>query len=286
MKSAADAAGKPIYLEMASVNPVFFLPGAISQRRGELVNELASSVLLGSGQFCTCPNLFVLFAGEAAEAFLVELKAQFEQRSCGTLLSEHVLETLADSVVKLRDAGADFVTGGQPANGPGYCFKNTLLRVSGAKFLQSAERLQTEAFGNATLGVVVDGREQAKAVASRLEGSLTASLYSATDGIDDALYDALAPILRPRAGRLLNDKMPTGVALSPAMNHGGPFPATGHSGFTAVGIPASLRRFAMLECYDNVRPHRLPLWLQDKSPNGTMCRYIDGKWTQGPVAKS
>jgi NADP-dependent aldehyde dehydrogenase len=83
---------------------------------------------------------------------------------------------------------------------------------------------------------------------------------------------------------LLNDKMPTGVAVSPAMNHGGPFPATGHPGFTAVGIPASLRRFAMLECYDNVRPQRLPIWLRDESPTGAMWRYIDGKWTQGMVA--
>ena len=48
--------------------------------------------------------------------------------------------------------------------------------------------------------------------------------------------------------------MPTGVAVSPAMNHGGPYPSTGHPGFTAVGIPASLRRFAMLQCYDQVRP--------------------------------
>ena len=58
--------------------------------------------------------------------------------------------------------------------------------------------------------------------------------------------------------------MPTGVAVSPAMNHGGPYPATGHPGFTAVGIPASLRRFAMLHCYDGVRPNRLPQALRDK----------------------
>jgi NADP-dependent aldehyde dehydrogenase len=186
-------------------------------------------------------------------------------------------------VASLREAGAELVTGGEPNKPPAVSFQNTLLRVSGGQFLKNAQRLQTEAFGNATLGVVVDGLEQAKAVAAQLEGSLTASLYSAADGSDDALCDALAPVLRHRAGRLLNDKMPTGVAVSPAMNHGGPFPATGHPGFTAVGIPASLRRFAMLACYDNVRPHRLPPWLRDESPNGTMWRSIDGKWTQGAV---
>jgi NADP-dependent aldehyde dehydrogenase len=80
--------------------------------------------------------------------------------------------------------------------------------------------------------------------------------------------------------------MPTGVAVSPAMNHGGPFPATGHPGFTAVGIPAALRRFAMLQCYDNVRPARLPPGLQDRNPNGKMWRWIDGRWTTADVSKA
>ena len=113
---------------------------------------------------------------------------------------------------------------------------------------------------------------QAEQIIDRLEGNLTGSIYSATDGSDEAAYEALARRLRPRVGRLLNDKMPTGVAVSPAMNHGGPFPATGHPGFTAVGIPASLQRFAMLQCFDNVRPHRLPACLRDQNPNGRMWR--------------
>jgi lysophospholipase L1-like esterase len=102
----------------------------------------------------------------------------------------------------------------------------------------------------------------------------------------DAKYvsDNITPLLRSRVGRLLNDKMPTGVAVTPAMNHGGPFPATGHPGFTAVGIPAALRRFAMLQCFDNVRPARLPIALQNKNPNGKMWRLIDGNWSQGDVA--
>jgi NADP-dependent aldehyde dehydrogenase len=116
-----------------------------------------------------------------------------------------------------------------------------------------------------------------------LEGNLTGSIYSATDGADDALYDRVATVLRQKVGRLLNDKMPTGVAVVPSMNHGGPFPATGHPFFTAVGIPAAVKRFSMLQCYDNVRPHRLPPALQDKNPTGSMWRYINGTWTQADV---
>ncbi len=85
-------------------------------------------------------------------------------------------------------------------------------------------------------------------------------------------------------GRLLNDKMPTGVAVSPAMNHGGPFPATGHPGFTAVGMPTAIQRFAKLDCYDNVRQHRLPPALQNKNPTGRLWRLIDGNWSQADVA--
>ena len=73
-------------------------------------------------------------------------------------------------------------------------------------------------------------------VVDRLEGNLTGAIYSHTGGDDDVLYGKIAPRLRWRVGRLLNDKMPTGVALSPAMNHGGPYPCTGHPGFTAVGM--------------------------------------------------
>ena len=160
------------------------------------------------------------------------------------------------------------------------CHANTLLKVSGAGFLQDPAGLQTEAFGNASLLVIAASIEELRQVASVLEGNLTGCIYSHTGGIDDELYSIVAPELRQRVGRLLNDKMPTGVAVSPAMNHGGPFPATGHPGFTAVGIPASLRRFAMLQCYDGVRPHRLPPVLQDAGLPGTW-RLVDGTWRQG-----
>jgi NADP-dependent aldehyde dehydrogenase len=149
-------------------------------------------------------------------------------------------------------------------SGTGYCQPNTLLRASGQQFLEAPDALQTEAFGNAALAVVAEDIEEACRVIEHLEGNLTGCVYSHTGGQDDAAYDQIAFRLRPKVGRLLNDKMPTGVAVSPAMNHGGPYPATGHPGFTAVGIPASLRRFAMLQCYDGVRPHRLPLALRDK----------------------
>ena len=281
LKVAADAVGKPIYLEMSSLNPVVILPGALAERGAKIMEEFTGSCLMASGQFCTSPGLTILFASNEAEQFIAGVKAKLEGTMPPTLLSSGVARNLAASVKTLQAAGAELVTGGLPLTGNR--FANTLLRVSGEKFLSSPEKLQTEAFGNASLAVVVRDAGEAAAVINHLEGNLTGGIYSDAGGSDDALYGKLAPLLRTRVGRLLNDKMPTGVAVSPAMNHGGPFPATGHPGFTAVGIPASLRRFAALHCYDNVRPARLPDALQNKNPNGIMWRLVDGNWSQGDV---
>jgi len=286
LKTAADIVGKPVFMELSSVNPVVVLPGALAERGAKLAEEFAGSCLLGSGQFCTSPNLVLLFAGEAAEQFVAAVARRLAATPSAPLLSANVLHTLDATVRTLRAAGAELVTGGSPLPAPGYRFANTLLRVSGETFLKSPAALQTEAFGNATLAVVVRDAAEAAAVLHSLEGNLTGSLYSDTAGADEALYAQLVPLLRLRVGRLLNDKMPTGVAVTPAMNHGGPFPATGHPGFTAVGIPASLRRFVMLQCFDNVRPHRLPAALQDQNPNGKMWRLIDGQWSQADVVRA
>ncbi|HJT33954.1 MAG TPA: aldehyde dehydrogenase (NADP(+)) [Pirellulales bacterium] len=286
LKAAADAAGKSIYLELSSVNPVVVLPGALAERADKIADEFTTSCLMGTGQFCTNPGLVLLLAGDASERFIDSVGRRFGEAPAGVLLSKGVAGSLEKNVGELTAAGARVVAGGRAADGPGYRYANTLLRIGGREFLAQPHRLQTEAFGNASLMVVADDAQQAAEVLDALEGNLTGCVYSDTRGGDDLVYERLVPHLRPRVGRLLNDKMPTGVAVSPAMNHGGPYPATGHPGFTAVGIPASLVRFAMLACFDNVRPHRLPPALADKNPNGRMWRLIDGAWTQADVPPS
>jgi NADP-dependent aldehyde dehydrogenase len=283
LKSAADAVGKPIYLELSSINPVVFLPGAVAQRRAELAEQFTGSCLMGAGQFCTNPGLVLMIAGAETDALIADIAQRFNAAPIGTLLGDGVLAHLNEGLQTLRLNGADVVAGGQPGGGTGVSHQNTLLRVSGQSFLQHPRELQTEAFGNASLLVVAADEAQLIAILEQVEGNLTGCLYSSNTGDDDRVYDAVEAVLRPKVGRLLNDRMPTGVAVSPAMNHGGPFPATGHPGFTAVGIPASLRRFARLACYDNVRPQRLPLALQNHNPTGSQWRLIDGQWSQGDV---
>jgi NADP-dependent aldehyde dehydrogenase len=284
LKAAADAAGKLFYAELSSINPVVILPGALAERLDDIAGQFTTSCLMGTGQFCTNPGLVILLAGSETEKFIAAVAQKFQSSPAGTLLSAGVAKSLAEKIDTLVRAGAEVVVGRGGPTGNGYRHPNTLLRVSGSQFLKSPHALQTEAFGNESLFVVADGVEQAAAIIDQLEGNLTGCFYTHTQGADDDAYDRLAPRLRQKVGRLLNDKMPTGVAVSPAMNHGGPYPATGHPGFTAVGIPAALRRFAMLACYDNVRQERLPAALKDKNPTGNLWRFIDRQWTTGDVA--
>lgn len=278
LKAAADRVGKPFYAELSSVNPVVFLPGALKERGDKLIEEYVTSGLMGAGQFCTNPGLLLMLDSPEAQHFIEGVVAKYMQTPPGTLLSKGVESSLVKSISVLKDAGAELLAGGDKIAGGRCAVANTVLKVSGEAFLLAPAQFQTEAFGNAVLIVVCkDLTEIVRAIES-LEGNLTGCIYSATDGSDDSMYGPIAVGLLQKVGRLLNDKMPTGVAVSPAMNHGGPFPATAHPGFTAVGIPASLIRFAKLTCYDAVRHDRLPDLLQDGNPRKAW-RLVDGAWT-------
>lgn len=282
LKTAAEGAGKVAYLELSSINPIFVLPGAIAERGKEVATELFGSCAMGAGQFCTSPGVSIVVDSAQTRAWLQELQQQFVAAAPGALLSAFAPDNLAAAVGVLQSAGAQVLVGGKPkADGP-YAFENTLLQVSGEQFLKDPVALQTEAFGTVHLVVVASTFEQMVAVASALEGNLTGCVYTAKNGSDDADYVTLEKVLRYKVGRLLNDKMPTGVAVSDAMQHGGPYPSAGHPGFTAVGMPSAIRRFVARRCYDAVRANRLPPELQDANPLG-VWRNVDGEWTRGPL---
>ena len=282
LKSAAERAGRLIYLEMSSLNPIVFLPGALAERLDVLITETADSGLAAAGQFCTSPNLLFLVESREAKRFVDGLTKAYAVRARAPLLSETGLQRLDDGVQRLRDGGAHLLTGGAAGGAARRGgVPKTLPEVSAKQFLLHGDALQEEAFGNAATVVLCANADELHAAVASLDGNLTGSIYSDTAGADDELYASVGALLRSRVGRLLNDKMPTGVALSPAMNHGGPFPSTAHPGFTAVGIPRSMQRFGALECYDGVRSHRLPPALQDKAPHDAMWRQIDGAWVRG-----
>lgn len=284
LKAAADKAGKPIYLELSSVNPVVITPAALQERGDAIVDEFMTSVLMGTGQFCTNPGTVMLLKSDATDQFIAAVKERFSTSPSGTLLSPAVASSLGKSIEALVGFGAELLAGGGEAEADRCAIANTLLKTSGAEFLSNPEGFQTEAFGNASLLVVADDLDQLCEAIRHLEGNLTGCVYSANDGSDEESYSKIAFELEPKVGRLLNDKMPTGVAVSPAMNHGGPYPATGHPGFTAVGVPGALLRFGKLTSFDNVRESRLPALLKDTPPTAETWRMIDNQWSQGSVS--
>lgn len=278
LKAAADAAGIPIHAEMSSVNPVFLLDGALRERADALGAEFFNSCTLGSGQFCTNPGIVVVPANARGDTFVTSAGARFNAAAPMVLLTRSVQEHLDSAIRALCAAGARIRAGSAHASGPGWRYAPTLLEVDAENFLAHASELQQEAFGPAGLIVRTHDRAQAEAVARAFDGNLTASVHASADGSDDQALRAIAALLRPRVGRLIRDKWPTGVAVSPAMQHGGPYPSTSHAGYSAVGMPGAIRRFAQWQCHDGQRDEHLPPDLRNANPD-RIQRLVDGVWT-------
>lgn len=283
MKQAADETGTPIYLELSSVNPMFLLPGAIEERPEKIAQQIADSMLAASGQQCTCPGLLFVRRSDSADHVMSSLKSRLADADPQVMLSASGVEHLHDSVQAIMKVGAERLMGGNPIDGCSARYEHTLLRTEAENFLANDEDIQREMFGVAALIVVCDSDDQFSACARSLEGNLTGTIHLASDGSDDGLARSVSSVLRNRVGRLIHDAVPTGVSVNAATVHGGPFPATGHPGFTAVGMPTAIHRFAALRCYDRVRGEFLPPELQDTPPTPTMRRMIDGQWRTGPV---
>jgi NADP-dependent aldehyde dehydrogenase len=143
-----------------------------------VVDEFFASVLMGTGQFCTNPGLVIALAGQSTERFIQAVTDKFKQAASGTLISTGVQASLTAAIDTLSRAGAEILCGGQRVQGR-CSVGNTLMRVTGQRFLLEPEAFQTEAFGNAALVVVADGVPQAELVLKALEGNLTGCIYSA-----------------------------------------------------------------------------------------------------------
>jgi NADP-dependent aldehyde dehydrogenase len=245
LKAACDRLGKPASCEMAGVNPVFVASHAAAARAEAIADAWTASVLLGGGQFCTKPGV-IFVAGEAAAARVAARAGEVLRAAApAVLLSESIRMHLAQSVEALRAAGAQIACGGR-AQAPGFRFEPTLAVADAALVRRVRGAFMSEAFGPLGTVVAVEGDAQLVDFARALDGQLASTVVA--DAADDAVCATLFGVLRFKVGRLLNETMPTGVAVSPAMVHGGPFPATGDARFTAVGFPAAAKRFSKALC--------------------------------------
>ncbi len=282
LKASADTVGTPFFGELSSINPVVITPEALAENHDAIVDQYVSSVLLACGQMCTNPGIVFLVKSEETSRFIDSVVVKFNAGAPGVLLNEGMLKGLAANVARVKDAGAMLLCGGTRAESPAFRYKNTALSVTDSAFIRNAQTFQLEMFGNACLFVVCSSMAAMMNALRLLEGNLCGSLYLAEGQTDAPEARILSAVLREKVGRLLNDKMPTGVAVTSAMNHGGPYPATGHVHFTAVGFPAAVRRFTRLNCYDNVRPELLPAVLRNDNPTRAW-RMVDGEWTRDAI---
>jgi len=198
------------------------------------------------------------------------------------LLGPHGVGRLPNGIERLHAAGARILAGADGLTPPVGCrHAATLLEVSAAQLRDRPEALLVEAFGNATLLVRAASLDDLTAALSLVPGALGASLYLAKDGCDDGLAPAIQRVLEARTGRLVENRMPTGLAVTPPLQHGGPWPSAAPPFFSAVGFPWSLLRFARRLCFDAVSAERLPQCLRDEPPAGRPWRYVDHVWTRG-----
>lgn len=261
----------PFYAEMGSVNPVFVTESAARSRAGDIVDGYLDSFTKGMGQFCTKPGL--LFVPESAAA-LVErrLVAAIAVRPAGRLLNDRTAEGYARTLSTLTSHPAVRVlaTGVDTTDGPA----PTVLGVSAADLLAHRDELVVECFGPTSVVVRYGSDEELLACARSFTGELTATVHG--EG-DDPVAAVLTAELSDRAGRVLWNGWPTGLAVTYAMHHGGPYPATTAPLHTSVGT-TSLRRFLRPVAYQNVPQHLLPAALRDGNPLG-IPRRLDGALT-------
>lgn len=261
----------PVYAEMSSINPVFLFDGALEARSDALAQGFVASLTQGAGQFCTNPGLVIARQGPALERFVTAASAHARQAPAQTMLTPGIASAYASGVAALSEnPNAQARARGLPQQGPNQC-QAQLFTTSAQAFL-SDPRLQAEVFGAASLIVACDSDAQMRQVAEHLEGQLTATLH-----LDDAdLPNArqLLPTLERKAGRLLINSWPTGVEVSDAMVHGGPFPATLDARSTSVGTAAILR-FLRPVCYQGFPDALLPDALKHGNPL-QLRRLLDG----------
>jgi NADP-dependent aldehyde dehydrogenase len=266
----------PVYAEMSSINPVVLLPGALSQRGADIATGFASSLVMGVGQFCTNPGLVLGLAGADFDRFAAAAAEALKPVAAGTMLTPGIASAYQRGEDQLAaQAQVDTLLRGESA---GCQAAPALFKTTGAAFIAN-HAMSAEIFGPASLLVACRDVDELLAVIEGLEGQLTATLQLQDDDEADlAMARRLLPALERKVGRILANGYPTGVEVSTAMVHGGPFPATSDGRSSSVGT-AAIQRFLRPISYQNMPRALLPAVLREPNERG-VWRRRDGALTR------
>ncbi|MER5648480.1 aldehyde dehydrogenase (NADP(+)) [Streptosporangium sp. NPDC002524] len=256
----------PFYGELGSVNPVVVLPSAA---RDGLAQGFAASLTLGTGQFCTNPGL--VFVPDDTE-LLVSVSEAVSETVGGPMLTERMQGGYLRGLARLGKLTP--LAEGQPGEGA-FAVTPQVFVTDLATFAADLPDLVEECFGPAALVVVYTDPADLPPVLERLDGSLTATIHAT----DPAEARGSAEVLLRKAGRLIWNGWPTGVAVRWAMHHGGPWPASTAAAHTSVGA-AAIRRWLVPTAYQDWPAALLPPELRDDNPLG-IPRRVDGVLVEG-----
>ena len=249
----------PFYGELGSVNPQFIMPNKLQQDAESLGQGLVASLLMGQGQFCTSPGIWVYVADSHSDAFERAAIAAVKESSAGIMLTPAIAATYQAAVKEWQSiANVTLLAQGQAAEATHLC-QAALFATDLATF-KANKALHEEVFGACALLVRCENHAEMLAFIALLKGNLTASIH-ATDA-DLAESRSVAIAVAHKVGRLIYNQMPTGVEVCASMNHGGPFPASTDLRSTSVGSEA-IKRFQRPICYQNMPNQLLPMLLRD-----------------------
>jgi len=266
----------PVFAEMGSVNPVVLFEGALQENGESLAQQYAASITLGMGQFCTNPGILIAIKSSALDTFAKSLSTAMMQVSPTSMLHSGIQSSyFQHSHQALTQKGVRLLTGNEPLADNAY---PVLATVDATHFIANP-LLAEEVFGPYSLLITCDNMELVKQVWNSLKGQISTSFMA-----NDKDLETNATFIQQAflgAGRVVLNGVPTGVEVCDSMVHGGPYPASTDSRFTAVGVRA-VRRWLRPVSYQNWPNHLLPTAIQNKNALG-IWRTINGQLTKEPV---
>ncbi|OUR69529.1 aldehyde dehydrogenase (NADP(+)) [Arcobacter sp. 31_11_sub10_T18] len=251
----------PFYGELGSINPQFIMPNKVNENGAEIAQGLVASLMMGQGQFCTSPGVWVVIGdgkSENYQTFITSASEALTEQRAGVMLTPAMCAGYNAAVEERKTlSGVTLLATGQAGNEQ-EC-SASLFATDLATFAKSP-LLQEEVFGFSALVVRCADVAEMMQFVSLLKGNLTASIH----GLDSdlAVSKELSLTLAHKVGRLIYNQMPTGVEVCASMNHGGPFPASTNIRTTSVGSEAIIR-FRRPICYQNMPAELLPSLLRD-----------------------
>lgn len=252
----------PVFAEMSSINPVILLPETLRRNSEAIAARMAGSITLGVGQFCTNPGLMIALEDEGLDSFIQHLAKAIEETLPGTMLHQGIADNYHSKLKRALEQRGVKTEAASRQEGNTMEGRPLVASVHAADFLKNPA-LAEEVFGPFSLIVRCSSRDEFNRVINSLHGQLTATIQGDEEEIKQ--HPALLNILIEKAGRLIINGVPTGVEVCPAMMHGGPYPATTDSRFTAVGRDA-MKRFARPVAFQNFPDSLLPDELKETNP--------------------